>query len=341
MSIASEITRLQTIKTNIRTALVNKGITSASSHNMADFATDISNITSGGATITVTYNSQFYNKTMTCTKGSTTYTKTTTSSGSTTFSVSEGGTWTITCNGVSRTVDVTLEYSTQMAITKTITIYGAVKDTITFTDATGSKTCTFANGQSSKSQSITFIPPSATITFTSTVAKNPSNLSQNFSRSITITESTTEIAVMPVVRSKMLYWYGYIGNLEGSTSDNGWTQTGGSFNISPTSPTFSTNYIECFAVSGTSLYRAVGTKTKVTSTKIHFIGSNTGPANDTTYSLIGTGQEKTMRSGAVTGVVHPTQNVEGYYTGNTGNTAYIIAGVLNYYTMTIRALWYE
>lgn len=205
MSIASEITRLQTIKTNIRTALVNKGITSASSHNMADFATDISNITSGGATITVTYNSQFYNKTMTCTKGSTTYTKTTTSSGSTTFSVSEGGTWTITCNGVSRTVDVVLEYSTQMAITKTITIYGAVEDTITFTDATGSKTCTFEIGQSSKSQSITFIPDS-TITFTSTVSKNPSNLSANFTKTITMTDSITSIYVMP---DNVMYWYGY------------------------------------------------------------------------------------------------------------------------------------
>lgn len=114
MSIASEITRLQGCKSDIRTALVNKGITSASTHNMADFATDISNISAGGATITVTYDSSFYNKTMTCTNGTKTYTKTTTSSGSTTFNVNEEGTWTITCNGVSVTVAVVLSYSTQM-----------------------------------------------------------------------------------------------------------------------------------------------------------------------------------------------------------------------------------
>lgn len=114
MSIASEITRLQGCKSDIRSALVNKGITSASTHNMADFATDISNITAGGATITVTYDSSFYNKTITCSNGSKTYTKTTTSSGSTEFSVSDEGTWTITCNGVSVSLDVTLNYSTQI-----------------------------------------------------------------------------------------------------------------------------------------------------------------------------------------------------------------------------------
>lgn len=47
MSIASEITRLQNIKAAIRQALVNKGIAAASSHDMADFATDIGNIATG------------------------------------------------------------------------------------------------------------------------------------------------------------------------------------------------------------------------------------------------------------------------------------------------------
>lgn len=164
-----------------------------------------------GATITVSYSSQFYNKTMTCTKGSTTYTQTTTSSGSTTFSVAEGGTWTITCNGVSRTVDVVLEYTTQMAITKTITVYSAASETISFTDASGAKTVT-TNASGQGSVSITFIPPSASITFTSSVAKNPNNLSQNYSKSITITESTASIYVMP---NNVLYWWGYIN---GSTS---------------------------------------------------------------------------------------------------------------------------
>lgn len=157
------------------------------------------------ATITVTYDSTFYNKTMTCENGTKTYTKTTTSSGSTTFNVYEEGTWTITCDGISRTVNVVLSYSTQMAITKTVTVYGAVGATISFSDTTGSKTVTLdSRGQGSVS--ITFIP-NQSITFTDTnVAKNPNNLSQKYSKAIEVTSSTAAIYVCP---NNAIYWYGY------------------------------------------------------------------------------------------------------------------------------------
>lgn len=59
MSIASEITRLQNIKTAIRNALVNKGIAAAANHDMADFASDIAAIPTGGTptgTIYITQN---------------------------------------------------------------------------------------------------------------------------------------------------------------------------------------------------------------------------------------------------------------------------------------------
>lgn len=61
MSIATEITRLQGIKTDIRTALVTQGIAQASSHNMADFSADILAIQGGseGVYITVTCESEF------------------------------------------------------------------------------------------------------------------------------------------------------------------------------------------------------------------------------------------------------------------------------------------
>ena len=193
--------------------------------------------TAAGATITVTYTSDFYNKTMTCTKGTTTYTQTTTSSGTTTFSVAESGTWTITCNGVSRQVDVVLEYSTSMAITKTITVYSSASDTVSFSDMTGAKTVTTdTNGQGSVS--ITFIPPSVNITFTSSVGKNPDNLSANFSKTITITSNTTSIYVMP---DNCLYWYGCNVGVEGVTTANGWSYSKGLV-----APSFtSTRYVNC------------------------------------------------------------------------------------------------
>lgn len=63
MSIATEITRLQGIKTDIRTALVTQGIAQASSHNMADFSADILAIQGGseGVYITVTCEDIYYN----------------------------------------------------------------------------------------------------------------------------------------------------------------------------------------------------------------------------------------------------------------------------------------
>ena len=213
------------------------------------------NGTGGGATITVTYSSQFYNKTMTCSKGLKTYTKTTTSSGSTVFDVDESGTWTITCDGVSRTVDVVLEYSTQMAITKTITVYSAASDTVSFTDVTGAKTVTTdANGQGSVN--ITFIPPSASITFTSSVAKNPNDTTEDYSKTVTIDSNTSEIYLMP---NNTLYWFGYNNGLEGVTSANGWSHSKPMI-----APTFNTHDIDCTASVNT--LSGIGSTNQITPT---------------------------------------------------------------------------
>lgn len=190
---------------------------------------------SSTATITVSYDSSFYNKTITCSNGSKTYTATTTSSGSTTFKVNDEGTWTITCNGVSTTVEVVLNYTAQLAVTKTYTIYGAVGATITFTDITGSKTVTLDSNGAGSAQ-ITFIPPSQNIVFTDTnVAKNPNNLSESYSKTIAVTNDMSAIYVCP---DKALYWWGYMKEVEACVGGNGWS---GRFPL--TAPTFSTNSV--------------------------------------------------------------------------------------------------
>ena len=53
MSINDKLVSLETDRTNIRTALVNKGITEASSHGFSRFATDINSIVTGGGTPTI------------------------------------------------------------------------------------------------------------------------------------------------------------------------------------------------------------------------------------------------------------------------------------------------
>ena len=59
MSIADKITQLTTIRGDIRTALAGKGV-SASDHDYADFATDISSIPSGGGVLPSAYKAVEY-----------------------------------------------------------------------------------------------------------------------------------------------------------------------------------------------------------------------------------------------------------------------------------------
>lgn len=278
-----------------------------------------------GATITVTYDSSFYNKTMTCTKGTTTYTQTTTSSGSTTFSVAEGGTWTITCNGVSRTVDVVLEYTTQMAITQTVTVYSAASDTVSFTDVTGAKTVT-TNTSGQGSVSISFIPNS-TITFTSSIAKNPNNLSQAYSKTISMTDNITSIYVMP---DKVVYWWGYQNNLKAFGYGTPYTYT---------APTYNTNNIEVTLV-GKTKDSIISSNNSLNATKAHIIMSSTG-----LYNRMGADYSHGNEQGYYIDIAANSSMTHTEFTSPTSGTPFIwyfhASNQTATTTHTIYALWGE
>lgn len=96
MSIASEIQRLQTIKANIRNALVDKGV-DASAHNFDLFASDILDIATAHpifALIQVDFNEGC---TVTCSNGVDTFTAT--GGTRTVFNVPSVGEWTLTKSG--------------------------------------------------------------------------------------------------------------------------------------------------------------------------------------------------------------------------------------------------
>ena len=132
-----------------------------------------------------------------------------------------------------------------MVITKTITVYSAANDTISFTDAVGSKTVTTdASGQGSVS--ISFIP-NQNITFASSVANDPSDISVYYRKTVTVTDSTTSVKVMP---DGALYWYGCLPNAETMNATNGWGITDSSYPTSThpwNSPTYYTNYLNTYA----------------------------------------------------------------------------------------------
>ena len=112
-----------------------------------------------------------------------------------------------------------------------------------------------------------------TLTLVSTVAKDPDNLSNDFSMNVRITPNITEIYLMPYGE---LYWYGHIANIvEECSTANGWSNSGGF-----TNPTYSKNKVR--VVLGSSPYPigGLGTKVPITFDKMHFIGQGISANSD-------------------------------------------------------------
>ena len=84
-----------------------------------------------------------------------------------------------------------------------ITIYSAAEDILYYYD--GSKKIEFCNTDLN-GKGLCSVPTNGSITLYSSIAKNPTNLSNPYSKTVNITSSTTEIKLMP---AKTLYWYGY------------------------------------------------------------------------------------------------------------------------------------
>ena len=100
-------------------------------------------------------------------------------------------------------------------------------------------------------------------TFYSSVAKNPDNLAEEYSRTVKITRTTTEIYLMPV---NALYWYGHEdANLEDCLAGTGWT---GSFSYA--NPTHNANNIYLSAPSNQLC--GVGTERILSTSKIQAVG---------------------------------------------------------------------
>lgn len=172
------------------------------------------------ATLSIsTSSSELYGKTITIKKGSTVVGTTAFSAqGSASYTVHETGTYTCECEGYSGSATVSAQTTYNVTIDTIITyhltvdIYSAASDTLSYTDDNGAQTVTTDSTGKATGVSIDISQPSIgvdpTITFTSSVAKAPDNLSNDYSKTITITSSTTDIYVMP--DGHIVYWYGYL-----------------------------------------------------------------------------------------------------------------------------------
>lgn len=96
-----------------------------------------------------------------------------------------------------------------------------------------------------------------TLTLVSTVAKDPTNLSNDFSMNVRITPNITEIYLMPI---KYLYWWGNMSdNCEELSNANGWN-----YGFTYQSPTFNKN--DVFARGGSNIAQGIGSKYAINGT---------------------------------------------------------------------------
>ena len=92
-------------------------------------------------------------------------------------------------------------------IEQLVTIYSAKGDTVSFTDVNGNaQVVAFGSDETSATILIKTASSGYDITFTSAIAKDPSDLTAYYSKTITVDGNTSDIYVMP---ENTLYWWGY------------------------------------------------------------------------------------------------------------------------------------
>ena len=219
--------------------------------------------------------------------------------------------------------------------TKTITVYSAASDTVTFTDLTGSKTVTTdSSGQGSVS--ITFIS-GMIITFTSGVAKSPDNLSAFYKRAIELTDDTTAVYVMP---DDVCYWWGYKSSeYEVVSTSNGWTEGSGKLDA----PTETTNYVFCEATGSTGgkEFCAIAFKTAQTAVKFKTIKEGMSSGGSEVYGTDYACPSKNL--GDISPIGRLTSAAISFleYDVSSLGSMYFASGTVNGRSCKVYALWLE
>lgn len=190
------------------------------------------------------------------------------------FSLPNYGEWTIsgTVSGYTITESILVqEYEVELnyATDITVDLYSAANDTVSYIGTDGNTHTVTTDSTGHAVTTITGISPTTpSITFTSSVAKDPDNLSNAYSKSIQLTKNTTEVYVMP---DNVFYWWGYdSGEYEVCNGANGWT--GRTYY----DPTYYTNYMALTSVGHWSHSAGISTPDKQTGTINSIVAGVTG-----------------------------------------------------------------
>lgn len=290
---------------------------------------------SSGIPLTVTCQSTFAGATITATDGTTTLTEQcpSTSPYTVTFDLPNTGTWTIsgTVSGVTYSDSILIDpfnMNLYSVVDITVDFYSAANDTVSYTgiDAQTHTITTDSSGHATAT--ITVNGNGSSITFTSTVAKSIDNWNTYFSKTFTLTPSSTAVYLMP--NDETLYWFGYNGGIEA---------TGSSYSTS-----FLTNMINLSSSGSTLVHSGVCSSSQKTVTTVHGYGDRTtsGVAtggHQARIQLASTKDSSSAISASVelsietSGVQHSSFTYSG--------TGYVGATCTSYQEARIYGLWYE
>lgn len=224
------------------------------------------------------------------------------------------------------------EAPTPTVIQQEITIYSAVEDVISYIDIYGAtQTEAFAANSDHKTITVDIYESGSNITFISSVAKNPSNLSSSYVKTVTITSATTDIYVMP---DNALYWWGY--NRMADAVQAGFTVSGYSYQAA----VFNKNSITIDA-NANSKWSAAAYNEKIAVSTVHAIAKSIRVTSSEGLQ-VGLNIDKQFSSN-VGNIKFNTQNTE-YRTATSSSPSteiYISAIGINTNGGDLYALWYE
>lgn len=288
--------------------------------------------------LVVTCTAGFAGQTISCSDGTTTLTDVCPSSSpyEITFNLPNVGTWTVsgTISGTTYTEsilvqDINVELKNNIDVS--VDVYSAANDTVSYVGLDGQSHTITTDSDGHATATITIVSSGSSLTFVSSVADDPENLSDHFSKTIALTSSTSSIYIMPV--DECLYWYGYeSANLEDVLTSNGWTST-----VSLVAPTRNTNSLN---MSTSTELKGVGTKNPVSFSKYNFIATGINLINQA-YGICDVIASKTI-SGTIPDQTFINQNTKTYYSKSyTATNYYIDIHANSGRNATVYALWYE
>lgn len=173
--------------------------------------------------------------------------------------------------------------------------------------------------------------PEGEYTFYSSVAKDPSNLSNDYSKTVQISHASEELRLLPD-NVRLLYWFGYdSGDIEIATTSNGWTESD-----SNGTTTYNTNNIT--TVTANNKQYGIGTKNSITGfNKAHCIVNVTPRTTEQTLFILRLGKDYTTMLASADLPNNAMAHTELSITNKTGYLQ-----VYNYNTtQNIYALWLE